>query len=75
MDYNRGSPFWPDRDCLECIRLNLAQLEWIIMEEVSYGLTGIAINGASWFWPDCNDFELRNCFRRTGIVLKGGSWF
>jgi hypothetical protein len=32
------------------------------MEEVGFGLTEMAWNGGSWFWPDWNGSELRKLF-------------
>jgi hypothetical protein len=34
--------------------VGLALLEWLGMEEVGFGLTGMAWNRGRWFWPDWN---------------------
>jgi hypothetical protein len=41
------------------------------MEEISFGLTGIAWNGKSQFWPDWNGLEWRKPF---WPVLNGLEW-
>jgi hypothetical protein len=46
--WNGKSPFWLDWSGLEWRKSVLACLEWPVMEEVSFGLTGIACNGGSW---------------------------
>jgi hypothetical protein len=45
MAWNGKSQFWPDWSGLEWRKLVLACLERPGMEEVSFGLTGIAWNG------------------------------
>jgi hypothetical protein len=40
----------------------LACLEWPGMEEVSFGLTGIAWTGANWFLPNWNGLEWKSQF-------------
>jgi hypothetical protein len=37
----------------------LVGLEWIRIEEVGFGLSRIAWNGGSQFWPDWNSLERR----------------
>jgi hypothetical protein len=45
MALNEGTQFWPDSNGLEWKNLVLAWLEWLEMEDVSFGLTIIAWNG------------------------------
>jgi hypothetical protein len=51
------SPFWPDWNGVEWRKLLLARLEWLGMEEVGFGLSGMAWNGGCRYWPDWNGLE------------------
>jgi hypothetical protein len=42
MAWNGGSPFCPDWNSLDWSKSVLAELEWLGMEKVSFGLTGAA---------------------------------
>jgi hypothetical protein len=45
----------------------LDTLEWLGMEEVGFGLTGMALNKGSKIWSDWNCFKWRNLV----LVLAG----
>jgi hypothetical protein len=50
-------------------------LKW---RQLVLGLTGIAWNGGSRFWPDWNGLEVRIeeiCFGLNGLAWNGGSQF
>jgi hypothetical protein len=44
---------------MECRKLVFALLEWLGIEEVGFGLTGIAWTGANRFWSNWNGLELK----------------
>jgi hypothetical protein len=57
--------FWPDWNGYEWRKSVLARLEWLGMEEVSFGPTGLACNKGNRFWPDSNGLE----WRKSVLVL------
>jgi hypothetical protein len=74
-DWNGGGKFWPDLNGLnrqmsvlpawnglECQKSILALLEWLRIEEVGFGMTGMAWKERSRFWSFQNSLEWRNSF-------------
>jgi hypothetical protein len=41
-DWNGGGQFWPDWNGLECQKSIFTILEWLGIEEVVFGMTGMA---------------------------------
>jgi hypothetical protein len=54
-----GCQFWPTWNGLECKKSILALLEWLGIEEVVFGMTGMAWKEGSRFWSDQNSLECR----------------
>jgi hypothetical protein len=57
-----GSHFLPDWDGLVKRKSVLAQLEWLGMAEVCFGLPRMAYNKGSPYWPNWDGFEWRKMF-------------